>query len=121
MFGSKKQEQVRGSEVKTLIGEGCEFEGNLKLTDGTAVRLDGSINGNISGKAILIVGKEGRIKGNVEVENVIVYGIIEGNIRAEVVELHGGNVRGDITTKNLLVEKGSVFNGRCIMGQEQNA
>lgn len=117
MFGSRKHVQARESEIKTLISEGFEFEGNVKLTDGIAVRLDGKINGNISGKASLIVGKEGRIKGNVEVEKIVVYGVVEGNIKAEVVELHGGIVKGDIITKNLFVEKGSIFNGRCVMGE----
>lgn len=114
MFG-KRQEYKKEPEVKTLIGEGCEFEGNLKLGDGTAIRLDGFIKGNISGKSVLIIGKEGRVKGDVEVELVIIYGSIEGNIRAEKVEIHGGTVKGDIITKELFVEKGSIFNGRCVM------
>lgn len=118
MFSSRRQGQAKEAEVKTLIGEGCEFEGNVKLTEGTTARLDGAVNGNIWGRASLIVGKSGRVRGNVELEHVVVYGSIEGNIRAEKVELHGGSVRGDIVTRNLLVEMGSFFNGRCIMEEE---
>ncbi len=115
MFSSKKQERQTPEKVETFIAHGVEFEGNIKLTDGTVVRVDGRIIGDVKGKASLIVGKSGEILGNLELERVVIYGKIEGNIKAKDVDLQGGVVKGDITAEVLHIERGSIFNGKCVM------
>ena len=125
MFGIWKQEnqsmrkqenQVRIPEkVETYIAHGLEFEGNLKLADSIMVRIDGRILGDVKGKATLIVGKGGEILGDLDLEHVIIYGKVEGNIKAKEVNLQGGVVKGDTTTEVLHIERGSIFNGKCVM------
>ncbi|MFN3975971.1 MAG: polymer-forming cytoskeletal protein [Aquificaceae bacterium] len=102
-------------EVKNLIAAGCIFEGNLTITEGIT-RIDGEVKGNIIGSGGLIVGEQGSIKGNINVKEVVIYGVVEGDISANMVELKAkSRVRGNITTSELIVERGAVYNGECRM------
>ncbi|MFN4320193.1 MAG: polymer-forming cytoskeletal protein [Aquificaceae bacterium] len=102
-------------EVKNLIAAGCIFEGNLTITEGIT-RIDGEVKGNIIGSGGLIVGEQGSIKGNINVKEVVIYGVVEGDISANTVELKAkSRVRGNITTSELIVERGAVYNGECRM------
>ncbi|MFN3871001.1 MAG: polymer-forming cytoskeletal protein [Aquificaceae bacterium] len=102
-------------EIKNLIAAGCLFEGNLTITDGLT-RMDGEIKGNIMGNGGLIVGEQGIIRGNINVKSVVVYGTVEGDISAESVEIKAkGRMKGNITTSELMVERGAIFNGECKM------
>ncbi|MFN3813898.1 MAG: polymer-forming cytoskeletal protein, partial [Aquificaceae bacterium] len=54
-------------------------------------------------------------------EDVIVYGKIEGDIRAKSVELKSGSkVDGNIRTTELVIERGAMYNGECRMGQSSS-
>lgn len=117
MFGKKAQQDrvPSGAEVNTIISEACQIDGNFKLGAGTT-RLEGTVNGDITGDASLIVGKDGRVFGNITVEHLFLYGHVKGNIKARTVELYNGSVvEGDMTVDVLYIEKGSIFNGLCIM------
>ncbi|MCX8060638.1 MAG: hypothetical protein N3C13_05515 [Aquificaceae bacterium] len=75
-FPFSKQEGADASgELQAILGEGSKFEGNLKLSGGL-VRLDGSVRGDVTGKA--------------SVERLAVYGLIKGSIVAREVELSSG-------------------------------
>lgn len=120
MFGKKEEVKRTNQDIKTLIGVGCVFEGNLTASEGLT-RIDGEIIGNVSGNGGVILGEHGSIKGNISLQEVIVYGRIEGDIRAKSVELKSGSrVDGNIRTEELLIEKGAVYNGECRMGQSSS-
>lgn len=89
--------QVRG----VLLIEG-KFNGDLLFADQIYVSPSGEVNSNISGGAIFV---EGRIKGNVLGKN-------------RVVLLPGAFIQGDITTPELITQKGVVLQGKCNITQE---
>ena len=69
---------------------------------------------------VLIIGEEATIKGAIRVHTLIVRGgKIDGDIHAtELVELHApAQIRGDIRTQALFMEKGVLFDGSCVMGE----
>ncbi len=105
------------SEISTLLGEGCEFEG--KLTFEGNLRIDGVVKGQIFSKDILIIGEGARVEAEIEVGEIIIQGHVIGNIRAkQSIELFApGHVQGDLSTPTLLIEKGAVFEGRSFMGE----
>ncbi len=118
MFGKKKEQEVSSQEVRTIVGPGCLFEGNLTLPEGLT-RIDGEVIGNIKGNGGLIIGENGFVKGDLSVENVVVYGKVHGNIRARSLEIRAsGRVDGDVQVQELMVEKGAIYNGKCSMGVE---
>jgi cytoskeletal protein CcmA (bactofilin family) len=48
---------------------------------------------------------------------VVVYGKVQGNIRARSLEIRAsGRVDGDVQVQELMVEKGAIYNGKCSMG-----
>ncbi|MBI4508823.1 MAG: polymer-forming cytoskeletal protein [Deltaproteobacteria bacterium] len=102
-------------EINTLLGRGSEFEG--KLTFEGTVRIDGKLSGEVFSDDVLVVGEGAELHAEIDVGEIIIQGLIVGNIRAKrSVEIHApGRIRGDITTPILQIDKGVVFEGRCSM------
>jgi len=118
MLGRKKETELSSQEVRTIVGPGCLFEGNLTLPEGLT-RIDGEVIGNIKGSGGLIIGESGSVKGDLSIENVVVYGKVNGNIKARSLEIRAsGRVDGDVQVQELVVEKGAMYNGKCSMGVE---
>jgi len=118
MLGRKKETELSSQEVRTILGLGCLFEGNLTIPEGLT-RIDGEVIGNIKGNGSLIIGERGSVKGDLSVEDVVVYGKVNGNIRARSLEIRAsGRVDGDVQVQELMVEKGAMYNGKCSMGVE---
>ena len=103
------------SDVITLIGQGCLFEGNI--TSPASTRLDGTIKGNIDSKGTLIIGEGGVVSGEVKAVEISVHGKVEGNIESEkLIIKNGGIVSGDVHSKSFIIEDGGIYNGKCLMG-----
>lgn len=102
-------------EINTLLGKGSRFEG--KLTFEGTVRIDGEFTGEVFSDDILVVGRGGHLKADVEIGSLVIEGTVEGNIRAKrSVEIHSpGHVRGNIITPSLFMDRGVVFEGSCQM------
>ena len=96
-------------EINTLLGRGSTFEGT--------VRIDGKLSGEIFSDDVLVVGEGAELHAEIDVGDIIIQGLVIGNIRAKrSVEVHApGRVRGDVTTPSLQVDKGVIFEGRCYM------
>ena len=101
--------------VGTLIGAGAVFDGNLSAPE--TVRIDGTLNGNCDCKAQLIVGVEGVIKGDINAQNVLISGKVEGDIISggKIELLSTGKIAGNITAKSLVIDEDACFDGRCSM------
>ena len=118
MLGRKKETELSSQEVRTIVGPDCLFEGNLTIPEGLT-RIDGEVIGNIKGNGGLIIGESGSVKGDLSIENVVVYGKVHGNIKARSLEIRAsGRVDGDVQVQELMVEKGAMYNGKCSMGVE---
>jgi len=115
----KKKENIKiveNSDVNTLIGEGCVFEGNLNLT--TATRIDGKVKGNIKSEGMLIIGESGSVEGDIDCSEILIFGNVRGNVDANRIELkRGASLSGDIRVDVLVIEEGAVYNGHCSMGR----
>ncbi len=113
MFKKEESGYTGNSEqIRTLISEGCKFEGNLFSPSST--RIDGNIIGDLTGEKSIIIGDKGNIKGKIIAPEVVVYGIVDGDINTDDLTLkQNGTVNGDIEINNLSIEKGAKFNGNC--------
>ena len=101
--------------MNTIVGKDSILEGTLEVQGG--LRVDGIVRGKISATESLVVGDSGRVEADTTVKTAIIGGNVVGNIIAQdKLELQSkAVVEGDITTKNLIVEEGAVFHGRCNM------
>ncbi len=83
-------------------------------------RLDGKFNGEIFGRGTLIVGESAVVKGKIEVNAIIIHGLVEGEIHAkERVEiLSTGKFYGNLITPIISINEGGIFEGHCKMERD---
>ncbi len=63
----------------------------------------------------MIVAESGRVKGDIFAKQLIVNGIVEGNCRAEHIQiLANGRVKGKVWSNNLSIEPGGKFFGETV-------
>jgi cytoskeletal protein CcmA (bactofilin family) len=115
MFDAKKEGRFDGNESMTLIGEEAYVHGQLAAKG--SLRVEGSVEGDITDAVSVEIGKKGRVKGNVAAETVCVAGELEGDVVASrtVEILAQARLHGNIRTPNLRVEDGASFEGSCAM------
>lgn len=66
----------------------------------------------------LIIGEKGSIQGNIITKELVVYGVVNGNLQVNTLEIKAsGKVTGEIRTQTLQVENGAVYNGSLSMTQ----
>jgi len=106
---------MSNTDTTTILGQGSAFEG--KLTFEGTVRIDGEFSGEIRTRGTLIIGTGALVRAEVSAASVMVEGEIHGDIIAtESIEIRTpAKVYGNLTTPNLEIEKGAVFEGNCRM------
>jgi cytoskeletal protein CcmA (bactofilin family) len=108
------------SDIESLIGENTVFEGNLKATG--AVRVLGSLQGEIESKGAVYVEERATVSARVTAAQVIVAGKIDGQISCTgKVEIRPtGRVTGEIQAGALIIQEGAFFDGNSKMNSGNN-
>ena len=115
MFKSKPS---KNANVGTLIGPKTRINGDVEFTGG--LHLDGYINGNVKGDSnqstFLSVSQQGSIEGSVIAPNVILNGIVKGDIDASNrIELGAkARVLGNVHYTIIETAVGAQINGKLI-------
>jgi cytoskeletal protein CcmA (bactofilin family) len=122
VFSSKSKSDEKSSAAAfpspnafNTLALGTVIEGNVKSS--SDIRVDGSIYGNLTCDAKVIIGPGGMIEGDVTCASAHIEGKYKGklivgdmlNIRENAV------ITGDIVTQKLIVQAGATFNGTCVM------
>lgn len=104
----------------TVIGPDTHIKGEM-IFDSTA-RILGTFEGRIVAKGEVQIGEGAACKASVEGSNVIVDGVIEGDVTArDRVQLNTrARVIGDVTATTLVVAEGASFVGHCRVGGDAN-
>lgn len=107
---------AEGKLTTTVIGPDTHIKGEM-VFDSTA-RILGTFEGRIVAKGEVQIGEGAACKASVEGSNVIVDGVIEGDVTArERVQLNTrARVIGDVTATTLVVAEGASFVGHCRVG-----
>ncbi|HEV7331607.1 MAG TPA: polymer-forming cytoskeletal protein [Flavisolibacter sp.] len=118
MFNKDKNTQTEkaASTSATLISAGTVVKGDLKSQ--SDLRIDGTIHGNVSCGAKVVIGPSGFVEGNIEGAHADISGRLEGNVVAkEMVQLRTKcQVHGNVTAASLQIDAGAIFNGQSQMG-----
>lgn len=119
MLGKAGESIIGEGKMNSIIGKGCKINGTIDVREGT-IRIDGEFEGNITCPETLIIGKGGRVKADIKVNNTVVGGTVIGNIDAkEKIELQSGSrLEGDIKTSRLVIDEGVFFEGSCKMSPD---
>jgi len=101
-----------------IIGAGTVIEGKIRSQGN--FRIDGKLVGEVSASESLSVGVSGEVEGNITAKNITIGGKIRGTINAsEKLVLEGKSViRGDIRATRLVIDEGSIFDGRVSMTEK---
>jgi cytoskeletal protein CcmA (bactofilin family) len=101
--------------ITSVLGAGVIWQGNITGSGG--VRVEGTFEGQIALKGMLVVGETGKVTcENLRASSVIVAGAIKGNVTAQKVEIRAsGRVWGDIVTTAFATEEGAFLRGQIRM------
>lgn len=112
-----KNTKRTGSPVTTppappsIISRDLNIVGDLN-SEGE-IQIDGSVNGDIRTKA-LVIGETAIVNGEIVADAVRVLGSVNGQIKAKVVKLAASaHVVGDILHEDLSIETGAFLEGHC--------
>lgn len=110
----------KAETMMNILGNGTRFKGNIKVEG--SLRIDGEFEGGMTITETLIVGKSGKIKGDLKTKNCIIGGYINGNLKSdEKVELQSGaKFEGELICKKLIIEEGVIFDGNCMMSETKH-
>lgn len=94
----------------TVISSGARIEGEFYFS--SMLHLDGEISGIIHSNNIVVIGKTGVLKGQLNADKVVINGIFQGELETNSLEiLAGGQVTGSVVVAHISIESGAKFNG----------
>lgn len=104
--------------VISIIGPGMTIIGDCQ-TDGT-VRIEGSVEGSVKAGKAIVIGKQGRVAGDIVTQDAVISGAVEGTVTAASrLELQATcRIDGEVHTRRMQLEEGAVLNGNVVMGPE---
>ena len=111
------QTPIRSKNVY-VIGPTLVFKGELSADEDLFI--EGRIEGTIAHhKMNLTVGKQGRVKADIDATSVFIEGQLVGDIRSDgrVSLAKGAEVKGNIFCARLVMEDGARFEGKIDMGE----
>ena len=115
--------RFKAPKVSTVIGQGTTVTGDLAFAGG--LHLDGTIKGRVTGEAdsrsTLTVSEQGAVEGDVRVDNLILNGVVIGDVYAnERVELAtNARVTGTVYYRLLEMAMGAEVNGQLVHSEEE--
>ena len=122
MFNKPSQQGGVIGEFETVIGPSVKVQGDFNAQGNIIV--EGIVDGNLKTAGNLEVGGKAKVTANVEAKEAKIGGQIEGNIKIKgYLEItSSAKILGDIEAASLSIERGAIFNGKCIMmnGAEDN-
>lgn len=116
MFSDNKNKlNPESIKEQNKISQGTKITGDIVSKGG--IRIEGTVEGNISTPGKVVVGKAGVIEGTLQCENADFEGRFSGKLtisgtltlRATAV------IEGEVETGKLAVEPGANFNATCVM------
>jgi cytoskeletal protein CcmA (bactofilin family) len=112
-FNAPATQSAPSARGLSCLGASLEIKG--KISGEEDLQIDGKVEGAIALQGQrLTVGRTGQLSSEVHAREVVVYGKVQGNLRAsDRVEIKkDGSVIGDITTSRISIEDGAYFKGR---------
>ncbi len=104
--------------VTSVLGPGINWQGNLRGAGG--VRIEGTFEGEILLRGLVVVGETGRVTcETLRANTVVVAGAVRGNVVAEKLEIRStGRVWGDVTVVAFATEEGAFLRGQVRMEEK---
>jgi cytoskeletal protein CcmA (bactofilin family) len=100
------------SDSKNVLNSDVELQGTLRFSG--ELSFDGKLTGDINSEGALTLGDSAVIKGNINVNSVVMRGKVTGNVTAkDKIDIKTRTeLFGDIRTARLTIEEGVTFVGQ---------
>jgi len=117
---SIKMEKQVIANIPNQLNVTSSIEGTLSLEG--HLRMDGKIKGDIYCTGKLVIGEKAEITGNIHCNSADIMGTVHGEVRVKqnTSLFAKSNVQGNVYTQSINIEPGAVFNGKCIMGSNED-
>ena len=104
-----------GEATLSIIASGMRIVGDVESAG--VIKVDGHIDGSVSGARQVLVARGGTIHGNITADEIVIGGLVAGAVVAtERLELQEtAVVNGDIETTSIVVLEGAKINGSVRM------
>ncbi|CAA6812073.1 MAG: Unknown protein [uncultured Sulfurovum sp.] len=109
-FFGKKKKKVAPMNSASIITPGTSIKGEIRCEGN--ILLNGEFEGSIISQGEVVVGKSGRVSGDIQSAKLLVSGEFRGNFIGEVIDIMPyGKVYGDVKVNNIIIEPNAVFEG----------
>lgn len=109
-----EENNVQNGSIKVnIISNQTTITGDI---DGHGnVRIDGTLLGNIKASGKIVIGKNGKIEGDIDCKDLVINGQVEGTVRVKgLLSLTASaKLYGDMIIQQLSVEAGAFLIGHC--------
>ncbi len=105
-------------KVISIIGPGLRVVGDCDTTD--TVRIEGHIEGSVRAHKAVVIGKGGRVNGDIHTQDAVIAGAVKGSLVVESrLELQATcHIDGEISAARLQLDEGGVVNGTINVGRK---
>jgi len=103
--------------VISIIGKGMTLTGNCE-TEG-AIRIEGTVHGDVRAGKAVVIGKEGIVDGNIYTQDAVISGRVLGSVRAQSrLELQAAShISGEIEARRMQLDEGASVQGQVSVGE----
>ena len=114
MFGNSRK--IKATKIDSLVGRNTELHGDVHFSGG--LHVDGVIKGNVISEpgsvSVLTLSEHGTVEGEVKVPNVVLNGVVIGDVYvSEHVDLQpNARVTGNVYYS--LIDMGAEVNGSLV-------
>ncbi len=105
--------------VISIIGAGMRIEGDCDSAH--TIRIEGSVEGTVRAAKGVVIGKSGRVTGDIHTEDAKIAGSVTGKLLIKSrLELEAtAVVEGEVNTARLKLDEGAKVNGAVAVGRQQ--
>lgn len=105
------------SPARNIIGNGTIIKGEIESNGD--IRIDGRVEGVLKSNGKVVLGQNGSIEGEMYCKQADLSGRINGKmVVEELASLKStSRIEGELSTKQLFIEIGAIFTGKCEMGK----
>ena len=105
-------------KVISIIGPGMHIVGDCDTTD--TIRIEGTIEGSVRAEKAVVVGKGGRVNGDIQTQDAVIAGMVKGALDVDSrLELQSTCViDGEIRATRLKLDEGGIVNGTVSIGRK---
>ncbi len=105
------------SHARNIIGNGTVIKGEIESNGD--IRIDGRVEGILKSNGKIVLGQNGSIEGDIFCKQADLSGKVLGKLFVEeLTSLKStSRVEGELNTKQLYIEIGAIFTGKCEMGK----